>query len=104
MEEILNESSGGDDEDVSNNSGSEVDAIIDSENSMSSSDIDNDEEYADDDLVHALIEDIHAGANMMLSKNSQEQWSKMPHQVNIRQPPYNILSEAIGPTNVAKVL
>ena len=34
LEEVLNESSSDDDEDVSDNSGSEVDAVIDSANSM----------------------------------------------------------------------
>ena len=97
LEEILNESSG--DEDVSDDSGSEVDAIIDHENSKSSSDTNNDEEHADGDLVDALIEEIHVGANIMMSKNGQEQWSKVPHQVNARQLPHNILREATGPTN-----
>ena len=101
LEEVLNESSSDDDEDVSDNSGSEVDAVIDSSNSMSSSDVDNEEEYEDDNLVDTLVEDIHVGANTMLSRNGQEQWSKLPQPANTRQPPHNILREAMGPTKVA---
>ena len=86
-------------EDINDDGASQNDKVLQIKNALASSDNDDNEELGGEHVVNDLVQDIHVGANILMSNSGQEQWSKLPYQSMLDKELTNILHETMDSTN-----